>query len=434
MDIKKIFAKYTLLTGEVKQVAVADTDKNKIIFNGDNPLTIEFNFIDGVSAIKVNFAPTEKITALNVFFPFKAKNYVAFYVKGGAVEPKFYKKSNLIDKGASAVLTGDKKEFSYFLSAINDEVTCTIAGGENGVTLLINGKNGFNINTTCLYTAFGLDPYEASRLATNALIKDNGLTERVNKSDNLCKTADNVPYDLENIPKITDSCFYDKPDIKYLVVKDSNTSLSEYIKAFGFSSFYINEYCFPLINKNNDDEKLTLLKAISGSDNTSLSCDAPLLPLANCVLEDPLVSKKPFILTNLANNEAVVACFNLTDKKVVGKFRPFQFLDGNIMDGYVLFDHYEKAGRIISHMEGIKVTLEANEFSYCTLTRIVNGRALVGFIDKYVKSKTYYIDEYEGYKTNYTGEIVYWSFDGKITVNGITIEGEKKGDLYYATL
>jgi hypothetical protein len=440
MDIKKIYAEYNE-NDTTKRVYVKDTANNKIFFDSDKNISVEFAYETEVNAIKIDCP--EKIKNLKVFFPFKAKKYIAFYFDGETFSTGFYKKSTELPYNVTALLTVNKKEFAYFLPVISENINCYIEREVDGILLNVNLTNFDTLNEICLYTAYGIDPYEVNRLATNALIVKNGLKSRIEKQE-IAKKDGNVSTFFENLANFGKNLFNSKNDLNTLSITDKfSKDVNDYIKDFGFISYYANEYCLSGVDAKKDDIKnskqVEILKAISGanasdSDKNDLLCDACLMPLANCILDDPLDSKKPFILTNYANNQAVVACFNLTNGKVKGKFRPFQFLEGGLMDGYVLFDHFTKTGRIISHMESIKVNLGYGEYVFCTLTRIVNGKALVGFIDNYVKSKTYYVDEDEGFKTDYHGEFAYWSFDSKITINGTTIEGEKKGELYYATI
>lgn len=433
MDIKKIYAEYSE-NEIIKKVYVKDTKDGKIFFDGDKDINIDFVYENEVNAIKIN-CPV-KISGLKVYFPFKAKKHIAFYFDGEKFLTGFYKKSINLPKNTTALLTVSKRDFAYFLPVISDNVNCHIESEVDGVLLCVDVLSDDTLNDVCLYTAYGIDPYEVNRLATNALIVKNGLKSKIDKLNDT-KKDDNVSPVFANFDK---NCFNAKIDANTVSITDEfSKNVNEYIKDFGFITYYVNEYCLSSVDAKKDDIKeckqVEILDAISGSNTKDgFCCDASLMPLANCILQDPLTVKKPFILTNFANKEAVVACFNLTNDKVKGKFRPFQFLEGGLMDGYVLFDHFARSGKIVSHMESIKVNLDKNDYVFCTLTRIVNGKALVGFIDHYVKSKTYYIDEDEGYKTDCTGEFVYWSFDGKITINGVTIEGEKKGDLYYATI
>jgi len=135
------------------------------------------------------------------------------------------------------------------------------------------------------------------------------------------------------------------------------------------------------IGKSNRDVIMPLIF----NDGRILRCNAPAMPLAECITSDPRVSDKAFTVWNHCAGSGVAAsfCLNSEAENITGSISPEKLY---LTAGkYAVYEHFTKKTYLLEEGEELNFTL-ANEDDYrlAVMTPVKNGIALIGLINKFM--------------------------------------------------
>lgn len=131
-----------------------------------------------------------------------------------------------------------------------------------------------------------------------------------------------------------------------------------------------------------------LLAPLMFRDGRILRCDESATPTADCLLDDPTQTGKPFKLRNQADNAGILAVFNIhaEGRPVSGTVSA---ADVGLNAACVCYEHFSGECRLLAKGEQMPVTLENNDtfLLYTFVPVSETGITWLGRVDKYIGIK-----------------------------------------------
>ncbi len=216
------------------------------------------------------------------------------------------------------------------------------------------------------------------------------IWNRPNSLINRC-SGDFLPEDrnwfIDHIIQCTYTCYFYsglfKGDFDMFWTDDGQAVKNCLLRAISGGPVYVSDK----LGRSVAERLLPLALA----DGKVLRLNNSAVPTADCLMENPINSKKPYKVWNASNNGFVVAAFNLDsgEKPVQGKISPFELPNAN-NDKYLNYDFFNGTMDILNKGDTIAVELNNyDDYKFCNFIPVVDGFAPIGLVDKYVTSATY---------------------------------------------
>ena len=143
-------------------------------------------------------------------------------------------------------------------------------------------------------------------------------------------------------------------------------------------------YVSDMIGRTNPE----ILRPLILSDGHILRCDESATPTADCLMQNPTESGRPFKIRNRIGDSAVVALFNIDaeNRSVTGTLSPD---DAGLPEGeYVYYEYFSGACGTLDTSESIGITLSDNDdFRLYTFLPKYDRFTLIGRTDLFIGAK-----------------------------------------------
>jgi hypothetical protein len=249
------------------------------------------------------------------------------------------------------------------------------------------------------------------------------IWNRPNSLINRC-SGDFLPEDrkwfIDHIIQCTYTCYFYsglfKGDFDMFWTDDAQADKNCLLRAISGGPVYVSDK----LGRSVAERLLPLALA----DGKLLRCNNSAVPTADCLMENPISSKKAYKVWNVTDNGFVVAAYNLDkeEKPVSGKISPFDLPNANA-DKYLHYDFFNKKSYVMNKGETIEVTLNNyDDYKFCNFIPVVNGFAPIGLVDKYVTSATFEVFGKNKYKVLNGGKFAFYA---ETEPKQILVDGEK---------
>ncbi|MBR5223935.1 MAG: hypothetical protein IKV81_07215 [Clostridia bacterium] len=203
-------------------------------------------------------------------------------------------------------------------------------------------------------------------------------------------SADFIPEDREWFSEHIVQCSYNTmvngqfyyPDWDMWWTDDGQAVKNSLLRAISGGPIYVSDTL--------DRSRAEVLMPLCLSDGKILMCDKPAMPTADCLFENPVESKKPFKIQNLANGCGVLEAFNLDkeNQTVCGTISPAD-IDGLVGEEFGVYEHFSKTLKILKPNEKIEIELADNDsYQLYIMVPLENGNGFIGNVDKFISPKT----------------------------------------------
>ena len=129
-----------------------------------------------------------------------------------------------------------------------------------------------------------------------------------------------------------------------------------------------------------------ILKPLCFDDGRILRCDRSGMPTADCLVEDPRTSGKPFKIQNMTGKAGVVAAFHIAgeDGPLEGTLSSSD-VPGLVGEEFVVYEYFTESRHRIPKDGTLRFTLrDRDDVRLFTLIPYENGFAPIGRTDKYL--------------------------------------------------
>ena len=213
-----------------------------------------------------------------------------------------------------------------------------------------------------------------------------------NRSDSpVSRCSDDfIPEDREWFAKHITQCAYNTfiqgelyyPDWDMWWTDDGQAEKNSLLRAVSGGPIYVSDTL--------DRSRKEIIEPLCLSDGEILMCDRPAVPTRDCLLENPIESKKVFKIQNIANSSGILALFNLNGEngKVKGTVSP-EDVEGLCGDEFAIYEYFSKAFCLVKRHEKINVELSSNDdLRLYIIVPLKNGNGFIGEINKFISPKT----------------------------------------------
>lgn len=174
-----------------------------------------------------------------------------------------------------------------------------------------------------------------------------------------------------------------------------------------------------------------ILTKLAFRDGRLLRADGQATPTADCLLDDPRASGKPFKIFNRAGNAAVVAAFNLSEENLPQTGMLFPHDAGITAERCLAVEQITGENRILERGEGISLTLpDQDTFRLYLLFPLADGVTPVGRIDKWISPKAVVAQTETGVTLYEGGPLALCGVSAIATGKRARVEGKRDGVLY----
>lgn len=139
-----------------------------------------------------------------------------------------------------------------------------------------------------------------------------------------------------------------------------------------------------------DRSRKEIFSPLATDDGRILRCDRPCMPTADCITDDPTVSRKALKLQNIAGDCGVMAILDLDaeNRPVKATVSP-SMIKGLTAHEYAVYEHFSGSLRMMHLDDSFELELSGpDDVRLYIFAPVNNGFAVIGRTDKFISPKT----------------------------------------------